>query len=246
VDIDLWQFTSGFTNSATYGVSKPTNGAVTLLADQHTARFAPGSGFSGLGSFDYAVTNGDGSVASDTISVLVTNVPRTAPVFIAPIANTNIVINVGTLLSVTNVATDSAPATLTYTSSNLPANSTFDTNSGIFTWRPSVSQAGTTNPVLVTANDGGTPNLSATQSFTVTVNPLTQPAIGSPVWSGGHLSLTINGQAGPDYIVSVSTNLVDWTPVFTNASPATPFQWTDPDAAAFPVRFYRVLLGPLP
>jgi autotransporter-associated beta strand protein len=246
VDIDLWQFTSGFTNSAKYGVSKPTNGAVTLLADQHTARFAPGSGFSGLGSFDYAVTNGDGSVASDTISVLVTNAPRTAPVFLSPVANTNIAINVGVALTVTNIATDSTSSTLTYACANLPAYATFDTNSGIFTWRPSVSQAGTTNPILVTANDGGTPNLSATQSYTVTVNPLIQPTIGSPVWSAGHLSLTINGQAGPDYIVSVSTNLVDWTPILTNTPSAMPFQWTDPDAAAFPVRFYRVLLGPLP
>jgi len=204
------------------------------------------AGFYGLGSFKYNVTDSDGSSMSDTVGMVVTKPAGVAPVFIAPLANTNIVINVGTLLSVTNVATNSTSSTLTYASANLPANSTFDTNSGIFTWRPSISQAGTANLITVTANDGGTPNLSATQSFTVTVNPLTQPAIGSPVWSGGHLSLTINGQAGPDYIVSVSTNLVDWTPVFTNASPAMPFQWTDPDAAAFPVRFYRVLLGPLP
>ena len=152
----------------------------------------------------------------------------------------------GVSLSVTNVATDSdlPPQTLTFSLLSAPANATLDASSGVFTWRPLVSQAGASNLVTVAVTDNGTPNLSATQSFSVIVNPLTQPDVSSPVWAGGQFSLAVNGQTGPDYAVQASTNLVDWQTVFTTNSPAMPFDWADPDTGTFPVRFYRIVVGP--
>ena len=58
-------------------------------------------------------------------------------------------------------------------------NAAIDAGSGVFTWRPLVTQANTTNPFAVVVTDNGTPNLSATQSFNVTVNPLTLPGLAS-------------------------------------------------------------------
>jgi autotransporter-associated beta strand protein len=71
VDVDLWRFTSGFTNAgATYSVDNATNGSVALLGDGHTARFTT-SNFSGLASFRFSVTASDSTSYTNTIGVLI-------------------------------------------------------------------------------------------------------------------------------------------------------------------------------
>jgi hypothetical protein len=126
-----------------------------------------------------------------------------------------------------------------------PTNATFTTNAtdAVFTWRPLVSQANSTNPVSVSVSDNGTPSLSATNNFTVTVNPLTNPVIGSVNLSGGKLSLTADGPQGPDYTVLTSTNLVNWQVWLTTNSPVPPLTLVVTDLND-PFRFYRLQLGP--
>ena len=73
VDVDLKQYTSGFTNvSPNYAVLLPTNGSVALLADGHTAEFTASGNFSGLGSFNFSVRASDGTMMTNIVSVLVT------------------------------------------------------------------------------------------------------------------------------------------------------------------------------
>jgi uncharacterized repeat protein (TIGR01451 family) len=48
--------------------------------------------------------------------------------------------------------------------------------------------------------------------------------------------LGLSGVPGYDYVIEASTNLSDWVPLATNASP---FQFTDTNRAAFRHRFYR-------
>ncbi len=154
-------------------------------------------------------------------------------------------INAGVTLVIDSVATDTntPPPTLNFSLLSAPANATLDTNSGVFTWRPLVTQANTTNPVTIEVSDSGMPGLNATQSFNVTVNPLTQPSVTSST-VGGQLHLTVAGEVGPDYAVQASTNLTGWQTIFTTNSPPTPFNWIDPNTSTFPVRFYRVVAGP--
>jgi len=72
VDVDLMQYTGGFTNaSPVYSVLAPTNGTVALLADGHTAQFTAAENFSGLGSFNFSVRASDGSAMTNTVAVLV-------------------------------------------------------------------------------------------------------------------------------------------------------------------------------
>jgi autotransporter-associated beta strand protein len=72
-DVDLRQYTGGFTNaSPIYSTFAPTNGAVTLLVDGHTARFTPTANFSGLGSFNFSVRANDGSAMTNIVGVLTT------------------------------------------------------------------------------------------------------------------------------------------------------------------------------
>jgi hypothetical protein len=125
-----------------------------------------------------------------------------------------------------------------------PSGAAVNSASGEFTWRPTVAQAPSSNPVSVVVTDNGSPNLSATNSFTVTVNPVSQPTTGQAGYSNGEFSMTVSGYSGPDYIIQASTNLVDWQSVATNSSPALPFIYSDANAGLVPCQFYRVLLGP--
>jgi hypothetical protein len=172
---------------------------------------------------------------------------NTAPVFTAPPAGTNITINVGVDLSVSCTATDfDLPAqTLTYSLLAGPSGAAVDSGSGNFTWRPTVAESNSVNAVLVVVADNGTPNLSATNAFTVTVNPLSTPTMGSAEYAAGQFSVSLSGQIGPDYALQSTTNLVSgtWVDVATTNSPASSFTLIDTNAAE-PMKFYRIVTGP--
>ena len=172
--------------------------------------------------------------------------PNTPPA-LASIANQTI--NAGYTLVLTNTATDTdqPPQTLTFSLLGAPTNATLaplNTNNAVFSWRPLVSQASTTNSITLKVADSGTPSLSTTNSFKVTVNPLVQPAVSSIHVSDGQVSLVATGTAGPDYTVLISTNLASWQVLFTSNSPAMPVTLVDTNSNACPFRFYRIQLGP--
>jgi len=178
------------------------------------------------------------------IDLLIPPVPPNTPPVLAPIGNQTV--NVGQTVAFTASATDTdqPPQSLTFNLLAGPGNAALDTNSGAFFWRPQVTDANTTNFFSLEVTDNGSPNLSATQSFTVTVNPLTQPGLSSIGLSGGLIGFQISGDSGPDYAVQGSTNLTDWNTLFITNSPAMPFSWTDTNAATAPVQFYRIKVGP--
>jgi glucuronoarabinoxylan endo-1,4-beta-xylanase len=154
-------------------------------------------------------------------------------------------VDVGVTLLVTNTASDSdVPAqTLTFSAANaFPATATVSSN-GLFSWRPLVSQANTTNVIRIQVTDSGSPPLSATNSFNVVVNAVTNPVIGPVNFAPGQVNLTVNGPQGPDYTLWTSTDLVSWQSLFTTNSPAIPFTVTDTNATD-PQRFYKFQIGP--
>jgi autotransporter-associated beta strand protein len=159
----------------------------------------------------------------------------------------NRILGIGQWLLVTNSATDAdaPPQSLTFSLVNPPANATVGADTGVLTWRVPVALGGTTNPITVLATDNGSPGLVVTQSFLVTVLPLTNPPVGTaPRLSNGQWQFTLNGPVGPDYTVQASTNLASWTNLLVTNSPTLPFNWTDTNTGSFLKRFYRVLLNP--
>ena len=184
----------------------------------------------------YFGTQGRGIIYGDIIS-------NTPPV-LAPIGNQTV--NVGQTIAFTASATDTdqPPQTLTFSLLSGPGNATLNTNTGAFSWRPQVTDANTTNLFALQVADNGIPSMSATQSFTVTVNPLTPPTLSSVILNNGELGFQVDGDTGPDYAVQGSTNLIDWSVLLITNSPAMPFQWTDTNPAALPVQFYRIKVGP--
>jgi hypothetical protein len=167
---------------------------------------------------------------------------NTPPVFAAI---TNQTVNVGQTVAFTANATDTnhPPQTLTFALLVGATNATLNTNSGAFSFRPLVTQANSTNGFTLKVSNDGTPPLSATQSFSVVVNPLSAPGISNISFASGQFSFNVSGQSGPDYAVETSTNLTQWSNVFITNSPALPFNWTGA-ATNWPLRFYRIKLGP--
>ena len=169
---------------------------------------------------------------------------NTSPAFAAVSGQT---INPGVTVLVTNSATDpDVPAqTLTFSLLAAPTNATLtslNASNALFTWRPLISQAASTNSIQVKVADNGTPNLSATNNFIITVNPSSQPTLNS-IALDSQVSLSATGMLGPDYSLFTSTNLVSWQFLFTTNPTAMPVTLTDTnrsDAA----RFYRLQLGP--
>lgn len=103
-------------------------------------------------------------------TLLVTVSDDNAPPVLASIANRTI--NEGRLLIITNSASDfDLPAQhLTFVlGPGAPAGATVDAVTGVFQWRPTELQGGTTNRITITVRDDGLPNLSASQSFAIVV-----------------------------------------------------------------------------
>jgi beta-galactosidase len=159
-------------------------------------------------------------------------------------------VNVGQTVAVNVNASDgdSPPPVLTFSLLSAPTNATLvkiSSTNASFNWRPRVANANTTNVITLKVADNAAPSLSATQNFTVTVNPLTRPSLSALVWSNGQFSLQgTNSQIGPDYAVQTSADLFSWTTIWTTNSPLVPFNWLDTNAGLNPVRFYRLAVGP--
>jgi len=112
--------------------------------------------------------------ATNSFTVTVTEV-NVAP---SLTVQTNRTIAELTLLTVTNAATDNdiPPRRLTYSLLNPPSGAVIDTN-GVITWTSSEIQGPATNTIATVVTDDGTPQLSATNSFTVIVNEINVPPV---------------------------------------------------------------------
>ena len=148
------------------------------------------------------------------------------PVNDAPIfgSSSNPSINPGFNLTLPNPATDVENDTLTYSVlSGLPAGATFNPGTGTITWRPTIAQAGQSYPIVTKVTDNGTNLLASTNTNTIAVAAVQTPSV-SVSWSNmmvgsnrtSQVSLSVQGQIGPDYILMASTNLTIWTAISTN------------------------------
>lgn len=158
-------------------------------------------------------------------------------------------VNPGTSLSIPATATDVEGSALTYSLVACPAGATVSSN-GLFQWRPSIAQAGSTYAITIRATEAGATPLSSNLSFQTTVNSALKPTAvagwnlvaGNPV---PQLQVSVaQGQLGPDYIVQASTDLMNWSNLSTQTPATFPWVWTDTDTSLFSKRFYRLNLGP--
>ena len=172
---------------------------------------------------------------------LIVNEVNTAPVVGSL---TNQTANAGQTVTLTAIATDAdlPTNTLTFSLVNPPAGASIVAGSGLFSWRLPASLAKSTNTVRIKVTDNGSPNLSATNSFTVTINPLSPVTLTPLSYSNGLFRMQVSGAAGPDYILQGSTNLTTFTDLATNTPSSLPFNFTN--TMSLSNRFYRIRLNP--
>jgi len=70
------------------------------------------------------------------------------------------------------------------------------------------------------------------------VNP--RPWLFPIVFGGGDFTFQVSGPAGRDYVVELSTDLLEWRPIATNTPSEMPFQFRDSSTAGSSKRAYRV------
>jgi hypothetical protein len=154
----------------------------------------------------------------------------------------NLAAHAGDLLVVTNSATDPDFPTnhLTFNVVNPPAGASIDGITGLFNWTPSAAQIGTTN-ITVTVTDDGSPLLSDTNSFTVTVTALKLSAL----LSGTNLTLEFSTIAGKHYRVEFRDDLTigSWQPVpgYESVAGTGTIQNGIQSIGATTHRFYRIV-----
>ncbi len=168
---------------------------------------------------------------------LMTTYPATAPFVVTP--PQNVTNSIGQSATFTVVAGGTGPLIYQwYFNTNTPiANAT---NSALVIGSIQLTNAGTYS-VVVTNSAGSATSINALLNVGTTTPAAPQVAA---TYTNGTFSLTVNGDAGHDYIIQVSTNVTDWASIFTNQSPTLPFSWSDPNTGNFSQRFYRIQLGP--
>jgi len=114
------------------------------------------------------VDNGTPALSATNTFTVTVNEVNTVPTLPA---QSNRTINEAVALVVTNTASDGdLPGNgLSYQLLNPPSGASIN-GSGIVNWTPTESQGPSTNTITTVVTDNGTPNLSATNSFTVIVN----------------------------------------------------------------------------
>ena len=141
-------------------VTDPANGT-TQIESSGFVTYSPDANVCGPDTFNYTISDGNGSTAIGTVNVTVTCV-NDAPV-ISPIPNR--ISPWGEDVTQTVTATDPDGNPLTYSLVSGPPGATVSP-SGTFSWTPSSTQVGL-HTIVVRATDG---TLSDDETFTVTVN----------------------------------------------------------------------------
>ncbi len=155
------------------------------------------------------------------------------------------IIGAGMTLTLTNQASDNNIPfpPLTYSLLGAPSNAKINTTNGIFTWRPLVSQADTTNSIVVKVVDNVETTLSDTNQFEVIVQSLALPVLNLGRLNPNSYLVSITGALGPDYTLRTSTNLITWSSLSTTNPVSMPLNLQVSNTLD-PRRFYRLLLGP--
>ena len=199
-----------------YGTNLPAATASTLLLTNVAVSQA--------GTYSVVITNVAGSTNSTSALLSV----YTFPVITAQPTNTVVVAGNSAAFSVAAIGIPAPAYQWRHSGTNLPT----ATASTLLLPDVMLSQAGSYSAVITNAA-GSTNSATATLSVYASAAPTLSEA--SQV-ANGQFQFGLTGVPGYRYSVSASTNLSDWLPLQTNASP---FTFTDTNASSFPERFYR-------
>jgi hypothetical protein len=137
--------------------------------------------------YSVAHDNAGNVEASPSTYQAMTLVSSNKPPTVQPIADQTII--VGDTLVLTNVASGpNGPETLNFSLGVAPPGAYIDPTNGVFSWSPDCAQGSTTNFITIWTTDSGTPPLSNSVSFLVTVPECIEASLGSTVVQTGQTS----------------------------------------------------------
>jgi RHS repeat-associated protein len=150
-------------DALTYAV-QPLPANASLNAVTGAFSFTPTAAQAGTLTLSFSASDGFArSTPGSSIQSATLTIKTDTPPVLTPIPDQ--IVKVGATLSFTLSATDSDGDPVTYAATNLPANASLDASSGVFTFNPSLAQAGRVT-VAFTASDG---RWSDTQTANITV-----------------------------------------------------------------------------
>jgi hypothetical protein len=183
-----------------------------------------------------------------TTSNVTLRVVNTRPIM-APIPDQAVINHSPIQWTVLATDNDVPTQTLTYTLSLAPSGARIDTN-GVITWTPNLPSTPVTISLTVLVTDNGTPNLTASSTFQITITDRGTSSLTSlqPNFPGPHSNtLAFTGWPNFTYVTQFATNLSGpWFSFSTNLADTNGlWQVIDPSATN-PSRFYRAFwsLGP--
>jgi hypothetical protein len=231
-------------DALTYSVSNMPQGA---LFDSSTRVFSWTPDYTAAGSYANIIFSVSDGVATDSesIEVKVKNVNR-APV-LTTIGNKSV--DEGATLTFTVAATDPDGDSLTYSASNLPKGSTFDTATQTFTWTPNYESAGNYADVMFIVTDRDASPASDSETIAISVNNINRPPVLTSIGDKSiaetqTLSFTVSAtDPDGDALTFSATNLPEdatfdsklhtfnWTPGYDASGDYTDIVFTVTDAA---------------
>jgi uncharacterized repeat protein (TIGR01451 family) len=158
------------------------------------------------------------------------------------------------------VITDTLPATVTFSSATVSQGSATNAGGTVICSLGSLSNGATASATIrVIAGAAGTiVNTATVSSTSADLYPAGSTVVNSTIvatppasylaatnLAGGSLQLTLLGQAGQNYAIEISSNLLTWTAVVTNTASleSSSFIYIDSRTNA-PLRFYRAIRPP--
>jgi flagellar hook capping protein FlgD/putative Ig domain-containing protein len=227
-------------NSLTFSLDVGAPAGATINGGTGAFSWTP----SANGTFPVTIRVTDNGTAAlsdfEAISIVVSAAPNQAPV-LGAIGNKTV--NEEVNLSFTATATDpDAGQTLTFSlDAGAPAGATINGATGAFSWTPTEAQGPGPFPITVSVTDDGTPNISDSETITVTVNEVNVApvlaSIGNKAGTVG-VELTFTATATD---ADVPFNLLTFSldagaPAGATINGATGgFSWTPGSAGTFPV-----------
>jgi len=201
----------------------------TLLNSYGSLSFTPAASSVGTSIISVTVNNGQKSnnIITRLFTITVVLPGSTAPQITSQ--PTNLVAMAGQNVSFSVKATGTGPLLYQwqFNSKILPS----ATNAVLQLNGVTTNQAGLYNVTVL--NTVGTTNTAAVLTISPTV-AATLVTVAPP--SKGQFALNVNGVTGYNYVVQISTNMVNWASVLTNTAP---FTFVDPNAGQYKQRFYR-------
>jgi MYXO-CTERM domain-containing protein len=185
------------------GVTQPVNGSVTQTGSDVT--YTPEADYNGPDSFEYDVTDGNGT--SDTAPVDVTVEPvNDPPTLVDPTPTGTLQAEEESQLTFTVAGEDIEGDTLSYGVEPLPDGASIDETTGEFTWTPTYEQAGSLSLTL-SADDG---SATANREIDIEVEFIDEDGDDIPDTWEEENGLTVGSDDSDEDTIPDDVELSDW------------------------------------